>query len=130
MMLVSHALLALKVPLNRVAHCIETQRYGRYQMLRELFRSEAEILTHPDEEKADRLLPVVLDAGAPALGKRIADLALDQEKLVLTALVRQGERVLSPAPTTELQEGDVLVLFGSPHDLRQARQSLSGVASG
>jgi CPA2 family monovalent cation:H+ antiporter-2 len=129
MMLVSHALLALKLPLSRIARCIEAQRYSRYQMLRELFTSEAEILIHPDEEKSDRLLPVVLSSGSPALGKSISELALDQDKLVLTALVHEGRRVLSPLPATRLEEGDVLVLFGAPEDLRQARQSLSGVIS-
>lgn len=130
MMLVSHALLALKMPLYRVARCIEAQRHSRYQMLRELFPSQAENLITPDSDKVDHLQPVVLDVASPALGKTITELALDQDKLVLTALVRDGRRMLSPLPATRLEAGDVLVLFGSAEDLKQAQQSLSGVTLG
>lgn len=93
-------------------------------MLRELFPGTTAPLEEPDEQQADRLYPVQLQAESMAVGKRLAELDLPSQGVVATALVRDGKRSLSPGPDTLLQAGDVLVLFGTPDELEQTRWRL------
>lgn len=74
------------------------------------------------ERDADRLLPVLLSPDSPAIGRALGDFAFDG--IVVTALVRQGERQLTPSRETCLEAGDALVLFGSPEDLRRTEREL------
>ncbi|MGR7921328.1 cation:proton antiporter domain-containing protein [Zobellella sp. An-6] len=119
MMMASHAMLSLRIPLHKVASYIQQQRTSRYQMLRELFPGTTASLEGLDEQKADRLYPVQLQAESPAIGKRLAELELDSRGVIATVLVRSGKRSLAPGPDTLLQVGDVLVLFGPPDELEQ-----------
>ncbi|HBZ29861.1 MAG TPA: hypothetical protein DEO56_04615, partial [Nitrosomonas nitrosa] len=48
----------------------------------------------------------------------------DLEGVAVTALVREGKRQLTPSLDTQLQAGDVIVLFGSPADLEHAQNIL------
>jgi CPA2 family monovalent cation:H+ antiporter-2 len=66
----------------------------------------------------------VLSPKSPAVGRALDELRLDG--VVVTALVRDGERRLSPPPDTRLQAGDAVVLFGRPDDLQRAERSLLG----
>lgn len=121
LMIASHALLQLKVPLSRVVRRMQEQRNQRYQMLRELYRGDA-LTAGPDEQDADRLRPIALPSDSPSAGRKLAD--INFERVVVTALVRDGERLLSPPAETRLAPGDVLVLFGAPDDLNRAEQCL------
>jgi monovalent cation:H+ antiporter-2, CPA2 family len=127
MMLISHALLALKRPLDTVAQYIQEQRMNRYQMLRELFSGSGTAFDQPEERLADRLYPISLDDKSPAVGRRLADLAINTDNLVVTALVRNGQRKLSPSLDTVLKANDVLVLFGSADGLQRAEVLLTGI---
>jgi monovalent cation:H+ antiporter-2, CPA2 family len=125
MMMVSHVLLALHLPPQEIAACIEEQRYNRYQMLREVFQSRIEYAAESPEATASRLHPMVLTADSPAVGRPIRALNLDPDRVQLTALVRSGKRIPSPPAEMELQEEDVLVLFGEPDELRAAEIKLT-----
>lgn len=125
MMMIFHALLTLKIPGEQVIAYIDQQRIERYPALRELFHSESEYLIEPQQRMNDRLQPVVIAIDSPALGKSIELLKLDRQKVLLTALVRHGKRIISPPETMKILEGDVLVLFGSPTDLREAETRLT-----
>ncbi|SDY03449.1 cation:proton antiporter [Nitrosomonas halophila] len=127
MMLISHALLALKKPLDTVAQYIQEQRMNRYQMLRELLSGSGTAFDQPEERLADRLYPISLDDKSPAVGRRLADLTINADNLVVTALVRDGQRKLSPSLDTVLQANDVLVLFGSADGLQRAEVLLTGI---
>ena len=93
-------------------------------MLREFFRGDSTLAEMPQEQDADRLRPVVLPSDSPVVGRALGELDLDG--IVITALVRRGERQLKPARETRLETGDVLVLFGSPDDLQRAERALLG----
>ncbi|MGE4501761.1 MAG: cation:proton antiporter [Thiomicrospira sp.] len=123
LMLGSHAMLALKMPLAKVALTLQANRVDRYQMMRELFRSTVEI--NECRNLPAYLHSVLLTPGSSAIGQPIAALALDEEKVQLNALVRQGERDLSPSADTLLQQDDVLVLFGMADDLRRVESRLT-----
>lgn len=124
LMIASHALLLLDVPLTRVVRRMQQQRTTRYRLLRELYRGDSALGEDPQEPDADRLRPVLLPPDSPAIGRSLAELGFDG--VVVTALVRQGERRLSPSSDTRLQAGDAVVLFGSPADLQRAEATLLG----
>lgn len=123
LMLGSHAMLALKMPLAKVARILQDNRVGRYQMMRELFRSTVEI--NDCRNLPEFLHSVALTEGSSAIGKSLSELDLERDEVVLNALVREGERNLTPDPDTRLQLGDVLVLFGANENLRKAESRLT-----
>lgn len=122
-MMSSHAMLALKMPLSKVALTLQTHRVDRYKMMRELFRSTIEI--NECSNLPAYLHSIILTSGSSGIGKRISELNLDAEKVQLNALVRHGERDLDPLEETLLQQDDVLVLFGLDEDLRRTESHLT-----
>jgi CPA2 family monovalent cation:H+ antiporter-2 len=128
MMIVSHALLLLGVPLRHIVRRIRDVRVDRYHLMREFFRGSEALAGHADDADADRLHSVALDAGAAAIGRTLAELDLQRDRVLVTALLREGKRDLAPGAATRLNAGDVLVLFGAPADLDRATARLLGPA--
>ncbi|HSH47292.1 MAG TPA: cation:proton antiporter [Halomonas sp.] len=127
MLLTSHALLALGVPLYRVAQHLQEQRGSRYRMLRELFRGTLDDIAEPEQlGEQERLHSVVLQEGSPAIGKRLAELDIERDEVSVTALVRSGKRDRNPADATEMQAEDVLVLLGASNNLDRVEARLTG----
>ena len=122
MMIVAHALILLDVPLTRVAHRIQEQRDNRYRLLREFIRGDGGFFDDAHVRARDRLHPVLLPDGCSAVGRALGELALPG--VVVTALVRDGERHLHPPPETRLGAGDVVVLFGSAGDVEHAEATI------
>ncbi len=110
LMLASHALLVLGVPLGRVLRRIRSAREERYGLFRGFFHGESD---HPGESGEDVFLhSVALVRGSSAIGRRLGDLGLDELLAEVSAIRRRGARDLHPAPETELREGDIVVLRG------------------
>jgi CPA2 family monovalent cation:H+ antiporter-2 len=121
MMIVSHALMLLKVPLPRVFRRMQEEREGRYRLLREFFRGNSADWASED---GDNMRTVSLDRDSYAVGRTLADLEL--EDVLVTAVVRSGKRILAPKGHTELAGGDVVVLSGSSDKLLRAESRLLG----
>lgn len=123
LMLSSHLLLLLDVPVSRVVRQVQAIRDTRYQLLREYFHGQ-----EGEDESSDafreRLQTVTLGGEAYAVGKRLAQVNLDTTGVLVTAIRRRGIRGEDPMPETELSEGDTLVLYGAPEDIRTAEQRL------
>ncbi len=126
LMLSSHALALLEVPLSRVFRYVRDVRSNRYRLLRGYFHGEERV----DLEKADRfreqLHAVTLPEGAFAVGQQLAELALEEIGVTVTAVRRGGIRGPQPEPDTQLMGGDVLVLYGTPENLERAEGVLLG----
>lgn len=122
LMIAVHTLLALDVPAQSVMRHVQYQRGDRYPALRGLIRGEELFGENMAGHDADRLLPIVVTSDSSAVGQPLGAIELDG--VVVTALVREGHRHLSPALDTVLEAGDVLVLFGSSDDLRAAKRRL------
>lgn len=95
-------------------------------------------VTHPVVESAlNQLLPrqggldlgqVQLSAGSGLLGRRLADLRLNEGQALVVALCR-GDALRCPPPLDEaLAAGDILVVAGLPGALRQLRLQAEGGA--
>src|SRR5690606_8533270 len=102
-----HALLLLNVPVSRVMNYMQAQREGRYHLLRGFFQGDSTLANIQQEHGPDRLRPVVLPEDSPFIGRALKDLDLDN--VAVAALVRQGQRRISPSADTILEISDVVV---------------------
>lgn len=123
LMIASQVLFLLNVPIGRIMRRVQEQRTSHYRFLREFFKGD--VIAEVDHGRdGDRLRSIVLLDKSPAVGHALAE--FDLTGVVVTALVRSGERSLRPAPDIPLQNGDALVLFGSPDDLQRAERAILG----
>ncbi|HKQ84647.1 MAG TPA: cation:proton antiporter [Steroidobacteraceae bacterium] len=119
LMLVSHVLMLLDVPISRVVRVVGDARAERYSMLRGEFRGADAALSIREE-----LRTVPLTRGARAVGKSLRSLALDTLGVSVTALRRDGIVGREPDLDLELREDDVLVLYGTPEAIAVAESVL------
>jgi CPA2 family monovalent cation:H+ antiporter-2 len=124
LMLASTALMLLGVPLNRVLNRIRETREQRYSLFRGFFRGVSDDMGDRDEADQPRLHSVVITPRAAAIGRTLGELGLARMRIEVTAVRRRNIRGVAPEPGTRMQEGDVLVLLGTPKDLAAAEISL------
>jgi CPA2 family monovalent cation:H+ antiporter-2 len=122
LMLGSHALVLLGVPLSRVVKRIREQRDQRYQLLRGYFHSMGD--DDVEEEGHERLHSVPLHPGAAGAGRTLEELGLQPLGVEVTAVRRRGIRGADPSPEMRLEVGDVVVLRGIPDALDLAERRL------
>jgi monovalent cation:H+ antiporter-2, CPA2 family len=125
LMLASHALVLLGVPINRVLKRIRQTRSQRYSLLRGFYRGISDRERDDDDDHHQpRLHSVLVSAGAAAVGKTLDDLNLEELGCEVSAIRRRGIRAVEPAPETRLEEGDVVVVLGNPEAVSVAEERL------
>jgi len=112
--LVSHALLALEVPMSRVIRTIGEIRRQRYKMLRTVFRREGAELIDESHALREELHTVVLPPGAWSIGRTLGEVKERGAEVSFTAVRRDGIVGRDPDQGMALREGDVVILFGTP----------------
>jgi CPA2 family monovalent cation:H+ antiporter-2 len=118
LMLASHALVVMGVPLRRVVHRVQAARDERYASLRGYFRGVSDVADDPDDQYV-RLHSVTLREDAASIGRRIGELGLAEVGAEVTTVRRGAERIEARAET-ELRQGDVVVLRGSADAVNRA----------
>jgi CPA2 family monovalent cation:H+ antiporter-2 len=124
LMLLSHLLLLVKLPVGQVLRTVNDIRSHRYSMLRQYFRDqEAE---HLDESHAFReeLHSVILPPNAWAVGRSITDLKERGSQATVNAVRRDGIVGRDPGADTVFKEGDVVVVYGTPEAVEHAETLL------
>lgn len=124
LMLASHALVLVGVPINRVLKRIRQTRSQRYSLLRGFYRGITDRDHDEEDEHQPRMHSVLLAAGAAAIGRTLDDLDLESLNCEVSAIRRRGIRALEPAPETRLEEGDVVVVLGLPEAVTAAEERL------
>ncbi len=122
LMLATHSLLVLGVPLNRVLARIRMIREQRYSLFRGFFRGATDAADSV-ESAQPRLHSVLLPEGAAAIGSTLASLALGDEVQV-TGIRRRGAASVHPGPDWLFEPGDIVVLLGQPAALGRAETRL------
>jgi CPA2 family monovalent cation:H+ antiporter-2 len=122
LMLASHALVVMGVPLRRVVHRVQAARDERYASLRGFFHGAGDVSDDPEHSWV-RLHSVTLKDDAGAVGRSIAELQLDEVGAEVTA-VRRGQERIEPGLGTELRAGDVVVLRGTGSAVTRAEGRL------
>ena len=122
LMLASHALALVGVPMRRVLRIVQDQRDARYQLLRGYFHG-ADDDTAAEREQA-RLATLTLPAGAATLGQPLGQLGLPQMGVSVVNLRNGLGHPLAATDASVLAEGDTLVLSGAPPALALAEERL------
>ncbi len=128
LMLASHALALVGVPMRRVLRVVQEQRDARYGLLRGYFHG-ADDDTVEELDQA-RLLSVTLPASSRSLHRPLGELALAGHGVSVVSLRRATGAVLQPDDALVLAEGDTLVLSGRPEALALAEKALLAPARG
>ena len=122
LMLASHSLLLLGVPLNRVLARIRAIREERYSLFRGFYHGVTDAADAADNLQP-RLHSVLLTERSAAVGRTLAD--FDFQNLVeVTGVRRRGARSAIPEPDHRFEAGDVVVLLGRPGNLAVAERRL------
>ncbi|MEV4783617.1 cation:proton antiporter [Burkholderia sp. LMU1-1-1.1] len=120
LMLASHALVMLGVPLRRVVHRVQAAREERYASLRGYFRGVSDAGEDADLE---RLHSVTLDGGATAVGRPLREIDMAGSGAEVTT-IRRGKARLDAGPDTVLEAGDVVVVRGGADAVTRAENRL------
>ncbi|MCB2006989.1 MAG: monovalent cation:proton antiporter-2 (CPA2) family protein [Burkholderiaceae bacterium] len=122
LMLASHALALVGVPMRRVIRVVQNQRDARYNLLRGYFHGADDDTV--DDMRNERLATFTLPLGAKSIGKPLGHLALHALGVRVVNLRRNNGRSMEVQDDTELEDGDTLVLSGIPENLSIAEQKL------
>jgi CPA2 family monovalent cation:H+ antiporter-2 len=122
LMLASHALVMLGVPLRRVVHRVQAARDERYASMRGYFHGASDA-TDDAEHLHVRLHSVTLSEDAAAIGKALGSLGLPDIGAEVTIL-RRGKARIEVSHDTLLQAGDIVVLRGTTEAVARAEARL------
>ncbi|MEP6964886.1 MAG: monovalent cation:proton antiporter-2 (CPA2) family protein [Polaromonas sp.] len=122
LMLASHALALVGVPMRRVIRVVQDQRDARYNLLRGFFRGADDDTA--DDLGQERLATVTLVPGISSVGQTLGALALRTAGVRVVSVRRGDGKTLKVIDETRLQDGDTLVLSGKPEALAIAEQAL------
>jgi monovalent cation:H+ antiporter-2, CPA2 family len=122
LMLASHALALVGVPMRRVIRIVQDQRDARYNLLRGFFHGADD--NSVDELQHERLATVTLPAGARAAGRSIGYFALHAIGVRVVSVRGNSAGGVPATDDTVLAGGDVLVLSGKAEALALAEQKL------
>jgi CPA2 family monovalent cation:H+ antiporter-2 len=120
LMMASHTLMLLGLPLSNVMKRIQAVRESRYELMRGFFRGVTDEDEDLDETTQPRLFSVHIGPQYAAIGKTLAELDLDQLLVGVVAVRRRGIKGGDPQPETMLEAGDVIVLRGTSENLALA----------
>ena len=122
LMLASHALALVGVPMRRVIRIVQDQRDARYNLLRGFFHGADD--DSVDELQQERLVTVNLPLGAKASGKPLSHFDLEALDIRVLSLRRSNGASSRAEAHTMLEGGDTLVLSGKAGALAMAEQKL------
>ncbi len=122
LMLASHALALVGVPMRRVIRVVQDQRDQRYNLLRGYFRGADDDTNETHDE--ERLSTVTLPLGSSSIGKTLVDTLLERLGARVVSLRRSNGHTFAPDDTALLESGDTLVLSGKPEALAMAEEKL------
>jgi CPA2 family monovalent cation:H+ antiporter-2 len=122
LMLASHALALVGVPMRRVIRVVQEQRDARYGLLRGWFHGADDDTV--EELQQARLQSVTLPDKSALAGHRLDELRLASIDVGIVSVRRSHGAVLPPSDALELAGGDTVVLSGRPEALALAEKQL------
>jgi CPA2 family monovalent cation:H+ antiporter-2 len=122
LMLASHALALVGVPMRKVIRVVQEARDARYTLLRGWFHGRDDDTV--DELQQARLSSVTVPPAAACIGRALGDMLLDPLGVSVAKLRRADGQVIAPRDDMVLSAGDTLVLSGLPEPLALAEAKL------
>jgi monovalent cation:H+ antiporter-2, CPA2 family len=124
LMLVSQVLMLLDVPVSKVVRTVGDIRANRYATLRSIFRHSGARAIDDTHAYREELRSIVLPPGSWSIGRRLDDVRTRGADVTFTAVRRHGITGRQPDGATELREGDVVVIYGTPEAIEHAEAVL------
>jgi len=124
LMLVSHVLMLLHVPVSRVVRTLGEIRNSRYTVLRNIVRRGDARPFDETSEHREELKSVVVPPGAWAIGRSLSEVRGRGVAVTFTGVRRQGILGREPSGDTVLRDGDIVVIYGQPEELERAESVL------
>lgn len=124
LMLATQTMLLLGTPLSRVLARLRAVRSERYELMRGFFPGTTDSDDGGLDHEQPRLQSILIDSGAAAVGKTLAAIDIGEHGVSLTALRRNGVRLVSPAEETRIEANDVLILSGAVENLARVEMRL------
>jgi CPA2 family monovalent cation:H+ antiporter-2 len=122
LMLASHALALVGVPMRRVIRIVQDQRDQRYSLLRGYFHGADDDTA--DEIDQERLATVTLPPDAGSIGSAVERLELGELGVRIVSRRSPDGHNIAPDGAKPLADGDTLVLSGRPEALAMAEEKL------
>jgi K+:H+ antiporter len=124
LMLVSHVLMLLHVPVSRVVRVLGEIRNSRYAVLRNIVRRGDSRVVDETSEHREEIKSVVVPPGAWAVGRSLAEVRGRGVAVTFTGVRRHGILGREPGGGTVLRDGDIVVIYGQPEELERAEAVL------
>ena len=122
LMLASHALALVGVPMRKVIRIVQDQRDARYNLLRGYFHGADD--NSVDELHHERLSTVSMPQSSRIPGKALGSFDLDALNVRVVSLRRSNGKTLDFDVSILLEPGDTLVLSGQAEGLALAEKRL------
>ncbi len=122
LMLASHALALVGVPMRRVIRIVQEQRDARYTLLSGYFHGADDDTIN--EVGQHRLMTLILPLGARSINHQLGQVALTAIPVRIVSFKRTDGQSVSADENTVLKEGDILVLSGRAEALAIAEERL------
>ncbi len=123
LMLASHALALVGLPLNRVLRRVRKVRDGRYALLQGFFHGADDTDEDEIEDAPLHLRAIKLSDDSPGVGRELGELGLGDVRV--TTVVRGGERLIDPPRDLSVRSGDTLVVSGTLEQIDTAQRLLA-----
>jgi len=124
LMLVSHVLMLLHVPVTRVVRTLGEIRNSRYAVLRNIVRRGDARVVDETTEQREEIRSIVVPPGAWAVGRSLGEVRNRGVAVTFTGVRRHGILGREPAGDTILRDGDIVVICGQPEELERAESVL------
>jgi CPA2 family monovalent cation:H+ antiporter-2 len=122
LMLASHALALVGVPMRKVIRIVQDQRDARYNLLRGYFHGADD--NSVDELHHERLSTFTMPQNGRIPGKALGSFDLDTLNVRVVSLRRSSGKTVDFDPSSPLEPGDTLVLSGQAESLAVAEKKL------
>lgn len=124
LMVASHALMLLGVPLNRVVKRIRLFREERYKLFKGYFHGISDAESEDLNKQQERLHSVIITNGAYAIGRSLSSMQLGAFDVEVKSIRRPNSNGAKLNENSQLAEGDVVVLLGQSTGLTNAESAL------
>lgn len=122
LMLASHLLAALQVPITHIRDQLDHIRKSRYQLFHEIIPGQEEIAMTELDYPIGYCVKITRDAFAA--GHTLEELALTEKDIFIAEISGSNMKKFKPETDTLLRPGDILTLYGTPGNLEKAGRVL------
>ncbi len=123
-MLATHALALLGVPMHRVIKRLRELREKHYELLRGFFHGASDAGDQLHDAQQPRLKAISIGPGAYAVGRTLGELQLEAMGARISAVRRRSRRGLVVAPELCIETDDVVVVLGLREALTKCEERL------